>query len=106
VRLTRESRAAGLDGTGGLAAMNKVLLKEKAEDVLRHDLLSGERITVSSVVASDPSRWAAALLLPVSLALIAAGLANWFGSLPGTSVIAIALPVLDWALRSFPARCT
>jgi hypothetical protein len=82
--------------------MNKAVLKEKAEDVLRHDLLPGERITASSVVACDPSRWAAALLLPVALALIVAGLANWLGSVSATPVVALALPVLGLGIQVLP----
>jgi hypothetical protein len=78
--------------------------KAKAADVLRHDLLPGERITASSAVASDPSRWAAVLMLPVALALAATGLATWLGSLPATPVVGVALPVLALGFQFLPRR--
>ena len=66
--------------------MNRVALNRRAEEALRRDLQPGERIAVGSAVASDPSRWGAAVLLPVALALTAAGLATcwacWARCLP------------------------
>ncbi len=49
--------------------MNKVVLRQQAEVRLRHALQPGERIAAGSAVTSDPSRWGAAVLLVVALAL-------------------------------------
>ena len=43
--------------------MNKVVLRQQAEDRLRHDLQQGERIAAGSAVTSDPSRWGAGVVL-------------------------------------------
>ncbi len=84
--------------------MNRVTLNRRAEEALRHDLQPGERIAVGSAVASDPSRWGAAALLTVALALTVAGLANLLGllgPLPAGPFIALA-PVLGLGIQFLP----
>ena len=102
VRLTHESLAARRHGTGGSADVNKVVLRQQAEDGLRHDLQQGERIAAGSAVTCDPSRWGAAALLVVSLALIAASLASLLGPWPASPVVALALPVLALGIQFLP----
>jgi hypothetical protein len=82
--------------------VNKVVLRQQAEDGLRQDLQPGERIAAGSAVTSDPSRWGAAVLLVVSLALIAASLASLLGPLPASPVVALALPVLGLGVQFLP----
>jgi len=60
--------------------VNKLVLRQRAEDGLWHDLEPGERIAAGSAATSDPSRSGAAVLLVVALELIAAGLLSLFGS--------------------------
>jgi hypothetical protein len=84
--------------------VNRVTLNRRAEEALRHDLQPGERIAAGSAVASDPSRWGAAALLPVALALTVAGLANLLGllgPLPAGPFIALA-PVLGLGIQFLP----
>jgi hypothetical protein len=84
--------------------VNRVTLNRRAEEALRHDLQPGERIAVGSAVASDPSRWGAAALLTVALALTVAGLANLLGllgPLPAGPFIALA-PVLGLGIQFLP----
>jgi hypothetical protein len=82
--------------------VNKVVLRQQAEDGLRQDLQPGERIAAGSAVTSHPSRWGAAVLLVVSLALIAASLASLLGPLPASPVVALALPVLGLGVQFLP----
>jgi hypothetical protein len=84
--------------------VNKVVLRQQAEDGLRQDLQPGERIAAGSAVTSHPSRWGAAVLLVVSLALIAASLASLLGPLPVPSS-PWRCPSWDWAFSSCPGRC-
>jgi hypothetical protein len=82
--------------------VNKVVLRQQAEDGLRHDLQPGERIAAGSAVTSDPSRWGAAVLPVVALALIAASLASLLGPWPASPVVALALPVLGLGVQFLP----
>jgi hypothetical protein len=82
--------------------VNRVALKRRAEETLRHDLQPGERIAAGSAVTSDPSRWGAAALLVAALALTAAGLASLLGRLPADPVSALALPVLGLGIQFLP----
>ncbi|HTW03355.1 MAG TPA: hypothetical protein VMF87_23835 [Streptosporangiaceae bacterium] len=70
--------------------MNKMVLEQKAEDELRRDLLPGEQVAVGSIVTSDPSRWGAAVLAAVSLALVVVGLLTLLGPLSGGPFMAVA----------------
>jgi hypothetical protein len=82
--------------------MNKVVLEQKAEDELRRDLLPGEQVAVGSIVTSDPSRWGAAVLAAVSLALVVVGLLSWFGPLSGGPFVAAVLPALGLGVQFLP----
>ena len=80
--------------------MNKVVLRQQAEDGLRHDLQPGERIAAGSAVTCDPSPLGAAVLLAVALALIAVGLLSVLGPGPATpvgllgTILALGVPFL------------
>jgi hypothetical protein len=82
--------------------VNKVVLKQQADDGLRHHLQPGERIAASSAVSSDPSRWGVAVLLTVALGLTAAGLVSLLGPVPASPVLAVALPVLGLGIQFLP----
>lgn len=97
-----KSLAAGRHGTGGSADVNKVVLRQQAEDRLRHDLQPGERIAAGSAVTSDPSRWGVGVMLVVALALIAAGLLSLLGPLPASPVVGLAPLVLGLGAQFLP----
>jgi hypothetical protein len=82
--------------------MNTVVLRQKAADEFRRELLPGEQVAVGSMVTSDPSRWSAAVLGMACLALAADGLLSLFGSLPGSPAVAVALPVLGLGFQFLP----
>ena len=82
--------------------MNRALLKRRAAEALRHDLQPGERIVADSAVTSDPSRWAAAVLLTVAVALTAAGLVSLLSPPAAGPVFAIGLPVLGLGIQFLP----
>jgi len=94
----------GAHRAGGSADVKRVALNRRAEEALSRDLQPGERIAVGSAVASNPSRWGAAVLLPLALALTAAGLANLLGlsgPLPAGPFIALT-PVLGLGIQFLP----
>jgi hypothetical protein len=85
-----------------LRDVNKVVLRQQAEDGLRHDLQPGEHIAAGSAVTSDPSRWGVAVLLVVALALLAASLLSLLGPWQASPVVAVAVPVLGLGIQFLP----
>lgn len=82
--------------------MNKVVLRQQAEDRVQHDLQPGECIAACSAVTSDPSRWAAAVLLAVALALIAAGMLSMRGPWPTSPVVGLLGTFLGLGVQLLP----
>jgi hypothetical protein len=80
--------------TEGGAGVGRTAVSRQAEEVLRHELQTGEHVASSAEVTSDPSRWAVAAFLALAIAVTAVGLVSLFGPLPGPSAGGIPAPLL------------
>jgi hypothetical protein len=85
----------------GGASVGRTAVSRQAEEVLRHELQTGEHLAVSAEVTSDPSRSAAAAFLALAIAVTAVGLVSLFGPLPGPAG-GFAAPLLPLGILFLP----
>jgi hypothetical protein len=88
--------------TEGGASVGRTAVSRQAEEVLRHELQTGEHVAGSAEVTSDPSRWAAAAFLALAIAVTAVGLVSLFGLLPGPPAGGFAAPLLPLGILFLP----